>query len=295
MTIPIVIIHIGNQDYFQECVRLNSKKNDIYVIGDESSIEFCSNQSNVHHILYHDLVTSDLKLFSENFVNYSTNAEWREKICFDRVFFLHRFFETSGLEKVFHLDSDCLLLKPAKNIMQIIPSEFDCAYAIEYSDNPYHMVGCIHNAILTKRFCSEFIGLCIDVYCNKTKFHLIEPKIKWHREKGAPGGICDMTLYYLLWKEKMIPVFDLNGKLSSGYTFDHNINSSYGFLGENTYVKVDGVKQLYIEEEDTEKPHISKVYFRLGKNRFVRILSLHLQGNSKKYFFEWKDKFARIF
>jgi len=294
MTIPIVIIHIGNQDYFQECVRLNSKKNEIYVIGDESSIEFCSSQSNVNHILYQKLVTPELSVFTENFVNYSTNMEWREKVCFDRVFYLNRFFEVSGYEKVFHLDSDCLLLKSVEDIIKIIPEEFDCAYAIEKSENPYHMVGCIHNAILTKTFCSEFITLCYDVYCNKTKFHLIEPKIKWHQEKNIPGGICDMTLYYLIWKENTISIFDLNGNLPSGYTFDHNINSSYGFLGEDTYFKVDGVKQLYIEE-CSKKNNNSKVYFRIGSNKFVSALSLHLQGNSKKYFVEWKDKFERIF
>lgn len=275
-TVPVLIIHIGCQDYFQKCILINSKKNEVIVIGDESNEEFCNTIPNVTHIPYQQLVSEDLIEFSKSFINYSTNAEWREKICFDRIFFIKRIFELFKFDKVFHLDSDCFLLEPLDSILKAIPQEYDCAYSLEKSSNPNHMVGCIHNAILSEKFCDKFIELCKNIYCNKTRFDWIEPKIKWHQENNNPGGICDMTFYYLLWKKGILKVFNMNEILDIGSemtTFDHNINSGYGILGRKTYILLNNMKQL-----DTDG---DRFYFSDKNGNRVRALTLHLQGQAK--------------
>jgi hypothetical protein len=139
------------------------------------------------------------------------------------------------------------------------------------------MVGSIHSSLLNTEFCSKFIQLCFDVYENKTKFHLVEPKIRWHRENRIPGGICDMTFYYLMYSEKIVDVTDLNERMvvnTEPCVFDHQVTGPYGYLGENTYTMSGAFKDLYNCN--------NKFYIMTTTNILVRALSLHFQGKSKQ-------------
>ena len=139
------------------------------------------------------------------------------------------------------------------------------------------MVGSIHNGLLTMKFCDLFIQLCFDIYKTKSKHHLIEPKIRHHTTYKIGGGICDMTLYYLLNSEGILrSINDLNQPrmlYGEKCVFDHHLSSSYGFLGNNTYVVKDGKKEL-IEENN-------KTYVKTVTGEKIRLLSLHYQGKHK--------------
>ena len=63
------------------------------------------------------------------------------------------------------------------------------------------MSASIHSSLINSEFCNEFTKLFQGIYIDKTKFQLIEDKIKYHNEKNVAGGICDMTLYFLLFNE----------------------------------------------------------------------------------------------
>ena len=54
-----------------------------------------------------------------------------------------------------------------------------------------------------------FEDLFNDIYINKKKFKLIEDKINYHKENNISGGICEMTLCYLLQNKKFIEVDNL--------------------------------------------------------------------------------------
>jgi len=140
------------------------------------------------------------------------------------------------------------------------------------------MAGSIHNALLDINFCNKFIELCFDIYKNKTKFNLIEPKIKWHTENNIAGGVCDMTLYYLIYYEKIIDnIIDLNEKYfvnGENVVFDHTISISYGFNGENTYKMINRTKEIQINE--------NKCYFVTNDTDLIRTISIHYQGDSKR-------------
>lgn len=280
MSVPVVIIHIGNQPYFRSCVLLNARYNKVIVLGNSENKNI-TDIPNVEHYDINTLDSPELGHFQKNFTNYSTNSASYEFICFARIFYVKRILELKGLDAVFHMDSDCILLEKLEEIVPVIRKTHTIAYSLEPSDNPFGMVGCVHNGLLSMEFCNAFIQLCFDIYVSKTKFHLIQPKIKWHVEGSHGGGICDMTLYHLLASEHILDVLDLNQILmikGEPCTFDHNINMAVGYKGIDTYLKKGTMKQVmkegdsfYITERDDVNTH--------GKK--IRALTFHFQGRAK--------------
>jgi len=281
MSVPIVILHIGNQQPFKNCVLLNAKFNPVIIIGDNSNKDLGSIK-NVEHISIDSLYSSELDLFKNHFVNYSKNGAFYEFLCFARVFYMAQLMKQRGLDAIFHTDSDCIVLNPLDPIISLIRKTHTIAYSLEQNANPFHMVGSIHNGLLTPEFCDKFIQLCSDIYITKIKLDLIMPKIEFHEEKQVAGGICDMTLYYLLVKEKLIEVFDLNQPIlidGTSSTFDHSVFSAMGYRGEKTYsmmpntikkIEKSGDQHLFVEQESGQR---------------IRALSLHFQGHSKPHIF----------
>jgi hypothetical protein len=277
--IPIYIFHLGNQLYFQKCVEINSKYNKVYVIGDDSNESWCKNIPSVTHIHIHSFIGDELKEINGMimcFHNYSTSRDIYELNCFLRVFYLKELIKRTNIPTFFHIDSDCLIFESLENI----PFTTSIQYSLQkFSEvrNPFHMVGSIHNGLLNMEFCDKFIQLCFDIYENKSKKHLIMPKVSWHKNYNIAGGICDMTLYYLLYSENIIDVSDTNNIIvvnGEESTFDHQISGSYGYLGENTYKMNNNIKQIEIRN--------NKIYFVTRENKFIRALSIHFQGSNKK-------------
>jgi hypothetical protein len=279
MSVPIVILHIGNQPYFKNCVILNAKHNPVIVIGDESNKDVTMIK-NVEHVPIDSLNSPELDLFKQHFVNYSKNNANYEYLCFARVFYVGQLMKQRGLEAIFHTDSDCIVLTPLDPIIAAIRRTHTVAYSLEQNANPFHMVGSIHNALLTPDFCAKFVRLCSDIYITKTKFALIEPKIRYHVENGVPGGICDMTLYYLLAKEKLLDVLDLNQLLlleGTPSAFDHTVFCASGYTGEQTYI----LRPNTMKEIERSGDHY--LFVVQGSGQRIRALSLHFQGHSKPH------------
>jgi len=286
--IPLVIFHIGNQEYFQKCATLNSKYNKVYIIGDETNKNIFNDNQNIHHVNIKDLETPEIHEFKNNFINYSTNPHEYEMNCFLRIFYIKNFLSKYEYEQIFNFDNDCVIFENVNNIFTKETS-INIAYSIinlcEEKD-PYIMCGSVHNSLLNMSFCTKFIKLCFDIYIYKTKFHLIEPKINWHRRNNIGGGICDMTLYYLIYKEKIIDnilntneLFVLNNEKC---VFDHQLGGFYGFNGNNTYLKSDEKYSPYFDIKKIIKKD-GKNYFITSDNEEIRALSIHYQGECKKF------------
>lgn len=277
--IPIVIHHLGNQPYFHKCVQFNARYNDVVILGDTSNIKTFQSNPKVKHVNIQYLRSPELEEFDRHFVNYSSNSAQFEYLCFQRIFILREFMRKYNYDKVFYTDSDCIVLVNVAEFLASHP-EIRCAISCVKNDNPFDMVGSIHNSVLNVEFCDVFVRLCQDIYVNKSKFSLIQPKIEWHRNKGVNGGICDMTLYYLIFSQKMVEgITDLNETHLFGNelcAFDHNINVMYGFQGENTYTRSNGIKYLLIQPTSPDK-----VYAQTIRGEYIRLLSLHFQGCAK--------------
>lgn len=277
MDIPIVIFQTGKSpDYFINCVNISSKKNIVYIIGDDSTKSSFSENLNVHFFHINDLESSEIDDFRKCFVNYNNNDANYELNCFLRVFYIKNLFEKTGKEWMFHTDSDCVILESINSIFTHIPKSN--AYSIQVGMSEYHMGSSIHNSLINIDFCNTFVDLCFDIYKTKTKFGLIDKKIKWHQMTGMPGGICDMTLYFLIHDQKMIhPLVNLNhGNTINDepFVFDHNFSSSYGYNGESTYL-MDGSYKKLIKNGD-------KWYFNTVDGKEIRTVSIHFQGESAK-------------
>jgi hypothetical protein len=279
MSIPIVIFHTGGQqEYFKRCVSISSQKNTVYIIGDNSNKELFSNNENVQFFHVDDLHSNEIDTFKSCFVNYSSNSHDYEITCYLRVFYLKKLFEKTGKQWMFHTDSDCILLE---NVNDIFPEPTNIAYSIQKMENKFHMVGSIHNSLLDIDFCNKFIELCFDIYLNRSKFDLIDKKLQWHKITNTPGGICDMTLYYLLYSENIIAnIIDLNMPMKYPGTdidiiFDHNVCDSYGFNGERTFNK--NIIKIIRKIEN-------RFYFQLAdkQQQYIQTMSIHFQGNAKR-------------
>lgn len=269
MSTPVVIVHNGNQLYFRKCIEHNNK-NLVYVIGDDSAQEACLSFPNVKFVNLQTLHDENADRFNKCFVNYSDGPRDSYCFCFLRVFYIHQFLLKFNFEQIFHIDSDCVVLENVNDIH--FPKKI--AYSIQKVPNPHNMVGSIHNSLLDLKFCDEFINLCFDIYENKSKFNLIEKKINWHKQNFIRGGICEMTILYLLHSENILDVFDTNEVTyynDEPSVFDHQINGNYG--GSKTYKILGGIKKLTKEN--------GAYYAETIDGIKTRLLSLHFQGRAK--------------
>lgn len=278
--IPLFIFHIGDQEYFKRCVEHNSIKNKVYVMGNDTNKNLFTNNKNVifHHVAQVD--NSEVNRLKLCFKNYSSRNVFYEIKCFLRVFYLKQIMIKTGINRFFHLDSDCVVFDNISDIFNF-NSEIKNAYSVQkycHKSNPYHMVGCIHNGLITLELCNIFIKLCFDIYENGSKLHLIQDKIEYHKMNNLGGGICDMTLFWLIYSENLCNIFDLNDIIifeNEECVFDHNINNDYGINGENTYIMNNyGRKEIIIKD--------NKRYIKTNDNKFIRLLSVHFAGPAKK-------------
>jgi 3,5-epimerase/4-reductase len=286
--IPIIIHHTGgNHDYLQSCVKKNSEKNKVYLIGDDTTKTAYTENKNVEHVHINDLESDEIADFKKHFVNYSSNTQSFEMNGIIRVFYIKQLIMKKRLNRVFLVDSDCIVLDNVSEIMRKCPS-IKIGYSIQtfnQETNPFHMTGCIHNTIMNLDFCNKYIELCFDIYKTRTKFHLIEGKVNHH--KIHAGGICDMTIGYLCYATNIFnePLSNLNDIFiidGEECTFDHNINDTYGYLGVKTYQtewNVDinrwcEVKKIQIDN--------NKYYALTKTGKRIRLLTLHYQGGAKE-------------
>lgn len=268
-----VFIHKGYQPYLKYNLKITSKHNNVYLIGDDSlkPLENISNNIKFVNITRFENL-NQIKYFYQNFVNYSSNSFEFEWFCFARIFILNEFMKEYNLERIFYSDSDNILLK---NVNDLSFNE-EIAYIIPNQEDQYRMSASIHSSLINRKFCDEFTKLFQDIYIDKTKFGLIEDKIKYHKEKNIAGGICDMTLYFLLLTEGkmkiqnlLIPFLD---KLGNEIVFINHINTSEGYKANKNYEMKRKKLKIY-----------SNGYIRnIMDDKKIAIGNIHFQGASKK-------------
>tara|TARA_Y100000389_G_C17437674_1_gene506542 strand:- start:376 stop:1242 length:867 start_codon:yes stop_codon:yes gene_type:complete len=272
--IPVVIIHEGYKEYLKINLEITGKNNKIYLIGDKS----VKCLERLHNVTFVDINKyrnhSQIKNLHKHFINYSSNNPYFEWICFQRVFILELFMKGFNISSLFHVDSDNILLhdintyKFTKNI----------AYCCCKNYHTHRMSNSIHCGLLNIEFCKEFKQLYTDIYVNKSKYNLIEDKIKFHSGSNGTyinGGICDMTLYYLLANEKLCDVQNLLN-LNNGYVFVNNINNGEGDLAKEQYLLENNI--IKVSKNTTTKKNL--IYDKI-KNKEVDIFNIHFQGGAK--------------
>lgn len=256
-SIPIVIVHRGYKSYVHKVCHKTSETNHVILIGDESLEKVPYGVQFVNIREYEQPRTKQI------FKNYSTNGFDYEYECFHRVFILKNFMIKHGYDRVFHLDSDCVLLKDINSF----EFTYDIAYCTPFNHHTNRMTSSIHCGLLNIQFCNEFSRLYFEIYASGKSLDLIKDKIEWHEKTGMPGGICDMTLYYILQRDR-IKVQNL-----LDYGFMHNINTGEGSVSREQYNMKDRI--IDISEDNT-------IYDKIN-NISVPLWNIHYQGGAKIY------------
>ena len=268
-----VIIHKGYQPYLKYNLEITSRNNNVFLIGDES-IKFLEKLNN--NITFIDINKYEninkLIGYKDKFENYSTNSFEFEWFCFARVFILQEFLNDFNLNQVFYIDSDNILLVDIRKLK----FKKSCAYLIPNNQENFRMSASIHSGLIDKNFCFEFEKIFNEIYISKEKHSLIIPKVDYHKKFNVPGGICDMTLYYLLYSENYIDpqnlLEDITLNEMSDYIFMLNINTSEGL---SSY-------ECYELEKDKIKIFAGNKIKDLSKNKMLNLCNIHFQGPAKK-------------
>lgn len=272
-SIPIVIIHTGYKEYLKVNLEITGKNNKIYLIGDETLKPL----DNIHNVNLIDINqyrnTEFINELRKAFVNYSSNGETFEWFCFERIFILKLFLKDKNLERAFHMDSDNILMKD----INTYPFEKEIAYCIPVNTE-YRMTALVHCGLLNSHFCDEFIQLYKDIYVTKEKFNLISDKVDFHYDKDnkcyVNGGICDMTLYFLLNENKICDVQNLllpKNKL----VFINLLCSAEGGESKTQYAmsnQIISIKSLNKTNYVNDKIN----------NTIYELFNIHFQGTEKK-------------
>lgn len=277
--LSIVIIHRGYKDYLRYNLEITSRNNNVFLIGDQSVKKLES----IKNVKFFDidkyLDTEFIKKYSDAFTNYSPNDRDYELFCFLRIFIIKLFMKEQKLEKIFHLDSDCILFYDINKY----PFEKDIAYQNNIQNSETDMDDSIHNGLINIDFCNKFEELYKTIYVNKNT-SLIDNKIEFFYENSSKGGICDMTFYYLLRKNNLVDVENLaKPKLINGkeYVFINNISTGQGFESNNQYVKNNSI---IIPSIKLFKDKEGAIYIKDKKNgKKFYLFNIHFQGTKKKF------------
>ena len=270
--INVCIIHIGYKKYLEENIKITSKTNKIYLIGDET-VKCLEKYENVEYINIDEFMKNEkIEFYKSKYINYSSNSEDFEWFCICRIFIIQLFLQKYNLQHIFHIDSDCILCNNINNY----PFKKDIAYCINQNyENKYRMSNSIHSALLNNKFCIEFEKLYNDLYVNKSKIYLLEDKINYH--KNNEGGICDMTLYYLLRNENYIStdnLLEIRNYKNKKITFMNTLYSNESSTHKEQYLKENNIIKLY---DINEKKYI---YDKIN-DEYIELWNIHYQGDCK--------------
>ena len=297
VNIPIIILHIGNQEYLQIVIQqAESYNNDVILIGDDSNKGFCEK-----HYDYHQLEDESSKLFGQIYKHISPNNLEFEGICIQRWFIIHNLMKKLNIEKAFICDSDILFFC---NINQIVNNYYKKDIYISTSSHKTHSVTA-GQSIWTIEKLKEFTDYILEFYKNSDWNYITNYwnnlVIKSEIEKLT--GISDMYLLYCFLTKTNFNDnhFNFNGdKLSIDYDLSQTVDDS--FFDNSIDIDSDyfGINKWEQEFYDFNIPNIENkikkfswynglpyCYNKNFKKKF-RVNSIHFHGckeKIKEYFY----------
>ena len=273
--INVCIIHIGYKKYLEENIKITSKTNKIYLIGDQS-VKCLEKYENIEYVDINKYLENEkIKYYKSKYINYADyEFEWIWIAGPGRILSIKLFMEEYKLNHIFNIDSDCVLLENINNY----PFKQTIAYCINQNyENEYRMSNSIHSALLNNKFCVYFEDLFNDIYINKSKFKLIEDKINYHKENNISGGICEMTLCYLLQNKKIIEVdnlLEIRNYKNKKITFMNTLYSNESSTHKEQYLKENNIIKIY----DINK---KKYIYDKINHEYIELWNIHYQGDCK--------------
>lgn len=275
--LPIVFVHFGNDNYLNIVLHQARSSNpgaEIVLLGDDSNKK--SNKLCTHY-LYNNFDTGIDEL-EKNYVHLSSNNYQYEFFCIKRWFIIRNYMRDKNLEWVFTADSDVLLYAPVQDYFMegISQTKYEAAYCIidqDYDQFRWTASGGI--AYVSLHFIENFCNYISEIY--KYNIALLSPKMEYHVRANAPGGIADMTFFYLYYYfinrnilNLLIPIGDK--VFNNGIYFKNNI---YEAEMEKSFcyhkILIEKKKPFFINQDH------QKIFFQC----------LHFQGGYKNDIFKF--------
>ncbi|MGB3297851.1 MAG: hypothetical protein WBA76_06245, partial [Phormidesmis sp.] len=214
--------------------------------------------------------------FLEHYIKMSDNPTAQDLSCWRRHFLLETWMKENSAPAVFLIDSDWVTFANyTTEVATQLPSE--CAATLMHSNQPadstqYKWSASPHFSYWTIEALEEFTDFCIEAYKNESIRNRLVEKYQWHLEHNKVGGICDMTLLHLWYKQTQLNVVNL-AQVMNGKVLDLTINRSTNYF-ESEYQMAFGLKKLRF------KNGVPYGYNRRLQSE-VRFLGLHCQGGAK--------------
>ena len=256
LSIPIVFIHAGDDDYLYYSLiqaKMSNPSSNVFLLGDCANRKYESEF--VHHFMMEDFFTGAFE-FAGVYRHESPNTYEYELFCFQRWFVLRDFMRALGIERCCYLDSDIMLYE-------------------DIDDPVYHSFTNVWTMLSfnTMRTLEDFCNLVSDYYRDP---HLFAQLQAFAADEQFPG-ISDMVLSRLYIVH--YPEFGghLEGVFGDSF-FDGNLRHPMWFppyAEEDEAEMLDGNKKVYRMQ--------GKLYARLASGKFVQLLGQHFQGDNKTY------------
>ena len=280
--INTVVVHDKISDFLETSLRITSKNNKVFLIGNES-VKHLEKYENITFVdIKKYFNNKKFKFYREKFEHFGDKDEYSYYFWFMRLFLIYEFMKDYNLENIFSCDSDNLLLKnindysfKAKNAI-CIPKVWE----------DHWFTSSVHAGLITQEFCENYEMLYEDIFINKSKFNLIQDKIQHH--KNNPGGVCDMTLYHYIVEMELVEMQNLLEPINIGnekHVFINNFANGEGINSQEQFK----TKRKKIKVYYSKKTQSNLVYDKIN-GEYLNLFNLHFQGKSKRFINEKLEK-----
>jgi len=271
-SIPVFFFHMGYQSYLEKIIQQAQLSNErVILLGDNYNqrIEV------EHHAVdsYYDKTDA----FASRYRHMSTNPPQFEIICFARWFVLRNFMREHNIDICFYADSD-IMIHANLTAERAKFEAHDCAFMMPEEQSPYSWSASGHNSYWTLEALEDFCAFINTTYSTPEGIEKLTEKWTFHIENNQPGGICDMTLFWLYYNFKNGNDIHILSNIVENATFDDNIVSSTNRYKDEYRIK-DGIKEIEFREDG---PYC----FNLREEKWVRFNTLHYSGAQTKSLIE---------
>lgn len=280
--IPIIFFHKGNQKYLNVALKQCRKYNKtVILVGDESNRETALKyQCDWMEALIYDN-GEKWSRFEKNYVSMSTNDYNFELNCFRRFFIIEDMLQEKNIDQFVYLDSDILSYVNYGSLDEMW--EADCGMSVPKEQSKYGWVANCGISFWNRKSLTSFLDYCIDIY--EHHIDVLEEKWDYHRKNQVDGGICDMTLQYLWYKNdqtcKKMNLVDRDNGLSG--VMDFNVNLSMNcYKNEYQMNKLVCIKKICFENDVP--------YLCATDGTKVPVFAIHFLGPAKQYMESYAKK-----
>ena len=272
MALPVLVAHTGYSPYLEFTLRQAAAwagRDHVVFLGDRAN-------ARVNVVRRVDGDAPEFRAAADRvgavYRHMSTNTAAFELAAIQRWFRLHALMEREGLGRALVLDSDVLLYAGADELADWVGGA-EVGLATPAGQPPYGWESSGHSAVWTADRLGAFCDFAVRAYAEPAERERLEAKWRHHLATGDPGGICDMTLFYL-FAEAQPPGAVLNvTEARDGAVFDHNAAMTLGAVPGEYPLGPGGLKPVRWR---AGRPTVAR-----ASGEAVRFLTLHLQGPAK--------------